>query len=199
MTAQAEPVRRKASNKNRRLACTCWSGSSIGRPSELYRKPTGRGHCSSPRRALFKMPPWSRERITCSSASDIAPFKSQQDSVVKLARIVESILIQDQGVGECADFQEPVPVRGIARQSRNLQAEHNPGFFQTYFRYQLLKSCAIRGGRSRVTEVAVNNDDAFDRPTQRYGPLAKIILSERAFRVLAYLSERGLPDIQIGV
>jgi len=81
------------------------------------------------------------------------------------------------------------------RAKRNLQAEHNSGFFQTYFRYQLLKSCAIRGGRSRVTEVAVNNDDALDWPTQRYSTLAKIVLSERAFRVLAYLSERGLPYI----
>ena len=100
-------------------------------------------------------------------------LQTKQDSVVKLARIVESILIQDQGVGECADFQEPVPVRGVARQSRNLQAEHNPGFFQTYFRYQLLKSCAIRGGRSRVTEVAVNNDDALDWPTQRYSTIGE--------------------------
>lgn len=32
--------------------------------ANAYTKPTGRGHCSSPRRALFKMPPCSRARIT---------------------------------------------------------------------------------------------------------------------------------------
>jgi hypothetical protein len=52
-------------------------------------------------------------------------LQAKQNSVVKVAWIVESVLIEDEGVGECADFQEPVPVRGVACQSRDFQAEHD--------------------------------------------------------------------------
>ena len=52
-------------------------------------------------------------------------LQSQEASVIKVVRIVESILIEDERVGECADFQKPVPIRGVARQSRDLQAEHD--------------------------------------------------------------------------
>lgn len=73
-------------------------------------------------------------------------------------------------------------------QSRDFQAEHDPGFFQTHFRYQLLKSFAIRRGRGGLTQVAVDDDDALNRPAQGYGTLAKIILSYRAFCVLNNLT-----------
>ena len=43
-------------------------------------------------------------------------------SVIKVARIVESILIEDERVGECADFQKPVPIRGVARPARSILA-----------------------------------------------------------------------------
>ena len=129
----------------------------------------------------------------------MAPFNPKQKSVIKVARIVESILIEDERVGECADFQKPVPVCGVARQSRDFQAEHDAGFFQTHFRHQLLKSFAIRRCRGGVTEIAVDDDDALHRPTQGYRALAKIILSYRALRVLKHLAQRGLPYIQVSV
>ena len=62
------------------------------------------------------------------------------------------------------DIEEPMPVRGVARQSRDFQAEHDPGFFETHFRDQLLKSFAIRRLRGGLTEVAVDDDDALNRP-----------------------------------
>jgi len=93
-----------------------------------------------------------------------------------MARIVDSILIQDQRVGEGADLQEPVPVRGVARQPRDLQTEYDAGFAQTHFRHQFLKSFAIRRSCGRLTEIAVDDHDALHRPAQSYGMLAKIIL-----------------------
>lgn len=72
--AQALPVRRKVANSRRMLCCTCRSGSRITSPLASYTSPTGRGMASSPRLALFRTPPRMRALITCSSASDIAPF-----------------------------------------------------------------------------------------------------------------------------
>src|SRR5713226_9775589 len=96
-------------------------------------------------------------------------LQSEQKSVVKVARIVESVLIEDESVGECTDFQEPVPVRRVACQSRDFQAEHDAGFLQTHFRYQLLKSFAIRRRCCRLTEVAVDHQATLSfRPLRGY-------------------------------
>jgi hypothetical protein len=92
-----------------------------------------------------------------------------------------------------------MPICGVARQARDFQAEHDPGFFQTHFRHQPLKSFAIGRRRGGLTEIAIDDDDALHRPAQGYCALAKIILSLRAFRIRKHLAQRGLPYIQISV
>lgn len=54
-------------------------------------------------------------------------FQAEQQSVIEVRRIVNAILIEDQGIGECADFQQPVPVHRVARQTGHLKAENNAG------------------------------------------------------------------------
>jgi hypothetical protein len=92
-------------------------------------------------------------------------------------------------------FPEAAAVRRVACQSQDFPAEHDTSFFQTHFRHQLLKAFAIRGYRSGLIKITVDDDDAFNRPAQGYCALAKIILSYRALCVLNYLSQRGLPYI----
>src|SRR5271165_6511622 len=126
-------------------------------------------------------------------------LQPEQKSVVKMAGIVESILIQNERIGERADFQKTVPIRGVARQSRNFQAKYDPGSFQTHLGHQLLKSLAVRRRSCGLTEIAVDDNDALNRPAQSDGTLTKIILPDRALSVLKHLAQRGLPNIQVGV
>ena len=93
-------------------------------------------------------------------------LQSKEQSIVKVPWIVESVLVENECVGQRADFQESVPVRGIACQSRDLQAEHDAGFFQTDVRHQPLKSFAVGRSSGRLAEIAVDNDDSFRRPAQ---------------------------------
>src|SRR6266568_9259142 len=44
------------------------------------------------------------------------PLESEQQTVVELAGVVEAVLIQYQGVGQRADLEQPVPIRGVARE-----------------------------------------------------------------------------------
>jgi hypothetical protein len=126
-------------------------------------------------------------------------IQSEKKTIIVVTGIVYSILIQDQGIGERADLQQPVPVCGIARQPRDLQAEDDAGLAQTDFRHQLLKSLAIGRCRGRQTEVGVDDNDSVHRPPQSDGMLAEIILADRAFCILEYLAECGLPDVQVSV
>jgi hypothetical protein len=127
------------------------------------------------------------------------PFQSEQKSIVKVARIIEPILIEDESIGKGTDFQKPVPIRRVAGQSRNFQAEHNASPFQTHFRHQLLKAFAIGRRGCGLAEVAVDNHDPLQGPAQGYSTLTKVILSQRALGVLQHLAQSGLPYIKIGV
>ena len=44
-------------------------------------------------------------------------LETQQQAVVEVGRIIDAVLIKDEGVREGADLQQPVPVGRIARQS----------------------------------------------------------------------------------
>ena len=44
-------------------------------------------------------------------------LEAQEQAIVKVTRVVDAVLVEDERLGEGADFQEPMPVRRIARQA----------------------------------------------------------------------------------
>ena len=54
-------------------------------------------------------------------------FQPEQQPVVELARVIQAVLVADQGAGQRADLQQPVPVGVVAGQPGHFQAEHDPG------------------------------------------------------------------------
>jgi hypothetical protein len=43
-------------------------------------------------------------------------FEPEQQAVIKMAGIVHAVLVEDEGVRQCADFQQPMPIGVIACQ-----------------------------------------------------------------------------------
>lgn len=52
-------------------------------------------------------------------------LQSQQEPNVEVCRIVDPLLIENERLGQCAYLQQPVPVRRVSRQSRNLQTDND--------------------------------------------------------------------------
>ena len=52
-------------------------------------------------------------------------FQPEQEPVVKVCRIIDSILIENKCTGQRTQLQQPVPVGGIPRQARDLQPHHH--------------------------------------------------------------------------
>ena len=98
-----------------------------------------------------------------------------------------------------ADLQQAMPVAAIAGQARDLQSQHDAGASQAHLGDQSLEAFAIGGRGSRLAQVAVDDDDPFDRPTQGHGPFAQGVLPLGALGVLEHLPQRRLADIQIGI
>ena len=93
-------------------------------------------------------------------------LESQQQAIVEVRRVVEPVLIEDEGIGERAQLEQPMPVGGVSRQARDLKAEHDPDATQTYFGHQLLEALAIGGARPRLPQIAVDDHDAIEWPPQ---------------------------------
>src|SRR5271157_2144846 len=142
------------------------------------------------------MPPRSRAPRTCSSASEIVPFKPSK-TIVELTRIVETILVEDQGVGQGTDLQQAMPVAVVPRQPGDFQAQHDAGIPQAHLGDQVLKALPVRCRGPRLALVVVDDQDTFDGPTQGDRPLPQRVLPLGALAVFHDLAERRLTNVQI--
>jgi len=104
--------------------------------------------------------------------------------------VVNSIFIQDEGVGQRTDFQQPMPVHPVARQARHFQSENNPGTSHPHFTHQLLKPFPIHRRRPRPAEVTVDDMDPFQGPAQSDGAFPQRVLPLGALDILDDLPDR---------
>lgn len=126
-------------------------------------------------------------------------LQPEQEPIVEVARVVDAVFVEDERVGQRADLEEPVPVGGVAREARDLEAEHNARAPHADFADELLEAFAIGGRRAGLAEVGVDDVDALDRPAERDGALPQCVLTPRALRVLEDLPHRRLAHVEVCV
>jgi len=126
-------------------------------------------------------------------------LETQQEAIVKVTGVVDAILVEDERLGEGADFQEPVPVRRIARQARHLQPHHEPHAAEADLGDEALKALALDRRGARQPEVLVDHDDLIGGPAEGLGPPLEVILTSRTLAVIVDLLQRGLPHVEVGL
>ena len=126
-------------------------------------------------------------------------FHSQEEAVVEAGRVIQPVLVQDEGVVVGADLQQPVPVCVVAGQPRAFQAEYDPCPAQGHLGDQVLEPFPVRGGGSRMALVDVDHVDPAGGPAERDGPAAQVVLARGGLGVVGDLVEGGLADVEVGV
>jgi len=111
--------------------------------------------------------------------------------------VVQTVLIQDERLGEGADFEEPMPIGGVARQARDFEPHHESRATETHVADQLLKPFAVRRRCTRVPQVPVDHHHLLNGPAERHGALSERILTRGALGILDDLPQRRLPHIEI--
>ena len=106
-----------------------------------------------------------------------------------MARIVDTVLVQDEGFGKRADLEQTVPVGGIPRQARDLQPHHHTDPPKADFGHHTLKATALSRRRAREPEILVDNDQLFGGPAERLSSPLEIILPRGALAMLVHLME----------
>ena len=86
------------------------------------------------------------------------PFEAEQQPVVELSGVIDAVFVQDQSVGQGADLEQPVPVRRVAGQAGDLQAEHHADLAHAHGGDQTLEAFPV-AVRARLAQVAVDDDD----------------------------------------
>ena len=73
-------------------------------------------------------------------------FQPEQKPIIERRGIIESLFVQNQGVGEGTDFQQMMPITGVTCQARNLQTQDQSHMPQSDLSHESLE----RKARSAV-------------------------------------------------
>ena len=93
-------------------------------------------------------------------------LQPQQEPVVERPGVIEPVAVAYHRVGHATQIQQPVPVRVVARQPGDLQAEHQPGVPERDLRGQPGEPGALRQPRAGDPEVLVDHDDLLASRTR---------------------------------
>ena len=128
-----------------------------------------------------------------------SPLQSEQEPVVEVCRIIDSILIENERAGQRTQLDQPMPVCGVPGQARDLQPHHQACLAKGDLTDQFLKP--VPAGRlcTRLTEIAVEYVNTFKRPAQRDRAITQGILALRALRILQDLARCGLSNVEISI
>jgi hypothetical protein len=92
------------------------------------------------------------------------PLEAEQQAIIVVRGIIDAFLVNDQGVGQGADFQQPVPVTTGAGQAGGFETEHSAGVPQAHFGHEPLEAIAPDGGGARMGLVLVDHADLVACP-----------------------------------
>ena len=68
-----------------------------------------------------------------------SPFQAEQEPVIKVRRVIDSILVENERAGQRTQLDQPVPVGGVPSQARDLQSHHQACLAEGNLTDQLLK------------------------------------------------------------
>src|SRR5215813_2893534 len=110
--------------------------------------------------------------------------KAQEQTIIILARIIEAILVDDEGIGEGTDLNEAIPLATGPSEARGLQTDYRARSAQADFGDQILKSGAPYRRRSRAPLVLVDDHNQRVRPAELPYPLGQLVLAGCAGGIL---------------
>ena len=126
-------------------------------------------------------------------------LQAEHEAIVEVRRVIDAVPVRDQGVGECTEIEELIPVRVVAGETGNLDAEDDADLSETDLRDEVLEALPCTRLRAGTPEVLVDYDDLARRPAEALGLRRELVLALEALGVLAHLGERGLADIDVRV
>jgi hypothetical protein len=126
-----------------------------------------------------------------------AALHAEQQSIVRPARVVSSIEIDDPSFDEAAKLEEMMPVSSISRQPRSVEAQDGADFARAQPRDQSIESRSGNRAARGAAEVVVDNFDLLEPPTT--GDVHEFVLPPLALEIGLDLGLGRLPHVDHGL
>ena len=114
-------------------------------------------------------------------------LKSQKETIVIAAGVIQCFLIGNQRVRNGTNVQQFVPVAIATCQTRYFQRQDDPDLAQGSRGHHVVKSKTTSRSRSRFSLVIIDYPNELIRPSQFLGTLSQVALSSLAFAVVDHL------------
>ena len=105
-----------------------------------------------------------RARITPSSNSLMLPFMPKQQPVVRAARVVDPVEIDDPRLDQAAQLEQVMPVAAVAGEPRRVEAQHSADLARAERRDQPLETGPGDHAARRAAEIVVDHLDSAEAP-----------------------------------
>jgi hypothetical protein len=113
-------------------------------------------------------------------------------------RVVQSVLVGQQGTEDGAQLQELVPILARPRQSAHLQPEDEADVVEAHLGEQALEAEAALGAGPAAPLVLVDDEDAVGGPTEFHSAVGEGVLPLRGLGVATNLLGGGLTHVDDG-
>ena len=123
-------------------------------------------------------------------------LESQHEPIVGFIGIEESIFVGNERAKNGADFKQVAPVFGVSRQTTHFKPEHDSHLLFSDEFQQSTKSRSCGFAAAADSEVFINDDDSFLRPSKGQKSFSQLILSRGGFLMVSQLLTSGLTHIQ---
>ena len=117
---------------------------------------------------------------------------AEQQPIIGMARIVDSVLVDDERADQSTELDQRVPVAAIAGKTRRLDREHGADTALADRGQQPLEA-GTGDAAARSAEIVV--DDLDVAPAKLLGAIGKAVLPAPALMIVRELICRRLPDV----
>jgi hypothetical protein len=125
-------------------------------------------------------------------------IEPQQQAVVEERRMIDAVVVANESVGDAAQFQQPIPIGIVPRQTGDLQSEDDAHVGQCDFAGEACKSGARVPAGTGKSEILVDDHHLFLRPSQLAGAIGQGVLTGSGLAIMLDLTGGGLANVHIG-
>src|SRR2546427_8575998 len=109
------------------------------------------------------------------------PLQSEEEPTVGRGGIIQAIHIGNQAALVAPEIQQWIPVRAVARETRDVIGEDDAHLPERHLTHQRVEALSVLGTRRAVAEIGVDDLNGLWGPAQRLGVLGEGILEPEAF------------------
>ena len=120
---------------------------------------------------------------------------AEQQPIIGMARIVDSVLVDDDGADQSTELDQRMPVAAVAGETRRLDREHSADA-AVADRCQQPLEAGTGDAAARAAEIVV--DDLDSGPAELLGAIGEPVLAPPALMIVHELIGRRLTDVDAG-